>query len=135
MKKLTKEWVRKAEADLAVVKNILHVRPPLNDEICYHCQQAGEKYIKALLQELSITAPRTHNLLKLVDLLLPRAPTLRVLRRGARSLRKYAVDYRYPGFRATSRQTRLALLHVDQMRKEIRELLGLPALPPIEKGT
>jgi|SRR6516225_361458 len=83
MKKLTKEWVRKAEADLAVVKNILRVRPPLNDEICCHCQQAGEKYLKALLQELAISVPRTHNLLKLIDLLLPHDPTLRMLRRGA----------------------------------------------------
>ena len=26
-------------------------KPPLNDLICFHCQQSAEKYLKALLQE------------------------------------------------------------------------------------
>ena len=26
-------------------------KPPLNDLICFHCQQSAENYLKALLQE------------------------------------------------------------------------------------
>lgn len=71
MKRLTTEWVRKAEADLAVVQAILAGTVTLRDEICFHCQQAAEKYLKALLQEQGTVAPRTHNLLDLLNLLLP----------------------------------------------------------------
>jgi len=118
MRSLTKEWVRKAEADLAAVKRIRTARPPLRDESCFHCQQAAEKYLKALLQEQGVVAPRTHNLLDLLNLLLPHDATLSRLRRGVRSLRRYAVDFRYPGFRATSRQTAAAIRHAEQIRAD-----------------
>lgn len=116
---------------MAVVGKIRGARPPLRDETCFHCQQAAEKYLKALLQELGTPVPRTHNLLDLLNLLLTQDPTLKALRRGLRSLRRYAVDYRYPGFRANSRQTQAAIRHVGQLRTEIRTRLGLPALPPV----
>src|SRR6266700_3502406 len=95
MKKLTKEWVRKAEADLAVVRSIRLETPPLRDETCFHCRKAAEKYLKAMLQELAVPSPRTHNLVDLLDLLVPTDPTLQPLRRSLRSLRRYAVDYRW----------------------------------------
>jgi hypothetical protein len=108
--------VRKAEADLAIVQRIRAVKPPLHDGVCFHCQQAAEKYFKALAQEQGIITPRTHDLLRLVDLLLPADPTLRSLRRGARSLRRFAVDSRYPGFRATARQAQAAWRHVYEQK-------------------
>ena len=131
MNSLTKEWVRKAEADLAVVRKTRGAKPRLHDETCFHCQQAAEKYLKAFLQEAGTVAPRTHNLLDLLNLALPHDATLKALRRGLRSLRRYAVDYRYPGYRATSRQTQAAIRHAEQVRVEIRRRLGLPALRPL----
>jgi HEPN domain-containing protein len=131
MKRLTKEWVRKAEADLAVVARIRRADPPLRDETCFHCQQAAEKYLKALLQEAVPAVPRTHNLLELLNLLLPHDATLKGLQRGLRSLRRYAVDYRYPGFRANSRQAQAAIRHAERIRVEFRKRLGLPALRAI----
>src|SRR5208337_3461203 len=125
MKKLTAEWISKAEADLAVVKQIKDAKPPLHDPLCFHCQQAGEKYLKAMLQELGLSIPRTHDLLELVDLLLPHDTTLKSLRRPARSLRKYAVEYRYPGLRATRRQADTAQRHAQELRSTIRSLFGI----------
>jgi HEPN domain-containing protein len=51
MKKLTAQWLKKADADFAAAEQLLQVRPLLNDQIGFHCQQAAEKYLKALLQE------------------------------------------------------------------------------------
>jgi hypothetical protein len=48
--------------------------------------------------------PRTHNLKQLLDLLLPHDATLARLGRSVASLTKYAVEYRYPALRATTRQ-------------------------------
>ena len=44
-------------------------RPPENDFVCFCCQQAAEKYLKALLVELGLTVPRTHNLEDLLGVL------------------------------------------------------------------
>jgi len=38
------------------------------DTVCFHCQQACEKYLKALLTLSGIHAPRTHDLEVLVAL-------------------------------------------------------------------
>jgi predicted nucleotidyltransferase len=41
------------------------------DLTCFHCQQAAEKYFKALRQENGAAVPRTHDPEELLDLLLP----------------------------------------------------------------
>jgi hypothetical protein len=70
--------------------------------------------------------PRTHNLNDLLDLLLPHDATLAPLRRGLRSLSRYAVDFRYPGVSATTRRMQAALRHAERVRSELRNRLGLP---------
>jgi hypothetical protein len=69
--------------------------------------------------------PRTHDLENLVDLLVPHDTTLALLRRSAASLTKYAVEYRYPGLRATTRQLNSALRVAERVRQELRARLGL----------
>lgn len=78
-----------------------------------------------MLQEAGVPFPRTHDILQLVDLLAPLDSTLRRLRRGAKALTRYAVDYRYPGSRATPRQARAAHVKATVFRAEIRKRLGL----------
>jgi HEPN domain-containing protein len=101
-------------------------KPPLNDLICFHCQQSAEKYLKALFQEWGLVPPRTHDLDKLLTLLLPRDAALRKLRRQLESLTQYAVDFRDPGDNATRKQTVSALRHAENVRQEIRIRLKLP---------
>ncbi|HVA45192.1 MAG TPA: HEPN domain-containing protein [Pirellulales bacterium] len=62
MKKATREWMRKAESDYRVAKEIASMKPMPTDEVCLHCQQAAEKFLKALLQELAVAFSKTHNL-------------------------------------------------------------------------
>ena len=57
----------------------------------------AEKYLKALLQELGQPVLKTHNLLVLLQSLVPHAPTLAALRRRLLALSQFAVDFRYPG--------------------------------------
>lgn len=82
MKKLTAEWVRKAESDYRAAEILARNRPPENDLICFCCQQAAEKYLKALLTALRLPVPRVHNLEDLLGLLRPHHPGLFSLRRG-----------------------------------------------------
>jgi HEPN domain-containing protein len=101
-------------------------KPPLRDSASFHCQQAAEKYMKALLQELGTAFPKTHDLDTLVKLLLPDVPTLARFRRRLDALTSYAVEYRYPIVRASTRQMRSALRTAEAIRNEIRLLLKLP---------
>ena len=43
------EWIEKAERDLASALRLLDGTPPYLDTAVYHCQQAGEKALKAFL--------------------------------------------------------------------------------------
>jgi HEPN domain-containing protein len=94
--------------------------------VVFHCQQAGEKYLKAVLCEEGMLIPRTHDLNQLRVMLLPKYRSLIGLRRLVVSLSRYAVDYRYPGLSASIRQMRAALRHAERLRSEIRTILGLP---------
>jgi HEPN domain-containing protein len=127
MKKLTAEWVRKAEADFAATQQLADAVPPVNDPLCFHCQQTAEKYLKALLHEQGIAIPKTHDLDVLLNLLLPHQPAMASLRRMLNILTQYAVEYRYPGLHATSRQARSALRHAGRIREQVRRALGLRA--------
>src|SRR5262245_43000312 len=93
MRKLTAAWIRKAESDFRVAKSLAGMRPPAHDEVCFHAQQAAEKFFKALLQEWGLPVPKIHELDNLLAMLLPRDATLQVVRRGLHGLSRFAVDY------------------------------------------
>ena len=71
MKRETGKWVQKAEADWKVAHKLGDERPPPRDIVCFHCQQAAEKYLKSLLQESGLVVPKTHELVTVLKLLLP----------------------------------------------------------------
>ena len=125
MKRQTAKWVQKAEADWEVAHKLAGENAPPRDIVCFHCQQAAEKYLKALLQESGLVVPKIHDLADILELLLPGDATLGRLRRKAGSLTRYAVQYRYPGMMASKRQMEAALRHVDAIRFECRSRLGL----------
>jgi HEPN domain-containing protein len=129
MQKLTAAWVRKAESDFRVARELAGLRPPAHDEVCFHSQQAAEKFFKALLQEWGLPVPKIHELENLLALLLPRDTGLRVVRRGLRGLSRFAVDYRYPGFHANARKAQAALRTAERIRLEVRARLGLRTKP------
>jgi HEPN domain-containing protein/predicted nucleotidyltransferase len=102
-------------------------RPVTHDLICFHCQQAAEQYLKALLIELGVVFPKTHRLEDLLLLLVPHDPSLKKLRRTVLCLTRYAVDYRYPDEDAAKREAAAAVRQAERVREQIRARLGLPA--------
>jgi HEPN domain-containing protein len=94
------------------------------------CQQAGEEFLKPLLQELAITFSKTHNLEVLGKLLVPHHASLAAYQHHFKSLSHFAVDYRYPGMHASARQARSALRWAAAIRTEGRRLLGLRPRKP-----
>jgi HEPN domain-containing protein len=66
MKQSTKEWLNAANDDIKTIEKLL---PDLSltNVIAFHCQQAIEKVLKALIDELSLGLERTHNLQSLLS--------------------------------------------------------------------
>jgi HEPN domain-containing protein len=131
MKKQTAEWIRKAERDYRVAERLAQSRPPEHDIVCFHCQQAAEKFLKALLIELGLTVPRTHNLEDLLELLKPHHASLVALKRGLDFLTQFAVETRYPGFPTRRSQANAARRWADQVRAAVRKILGLRPRPRV----
>jgi HEPN domain-containing protein len=125
----TREWLRKAESDRRLARTAFSLRPPEYDGACFHSQQAVEKYLKGLLNERGQSIPKTHDLLALVDRLLPSDPALQPLRTPVSRLTVYAVLYRYPGVRSNKQRATTALTTVERVRAEVRRLLGLRPRP------
>jgi HEPN domain-containing protein len=62
-------WIKKAEHDLGMAKLAIEYQPDFRDFICFHCQQAAKKYLKAYLVYLDIIFKKTHSLDYLLDLI------------------------------------------------------------------
>ena len=89
-------WVRKAEHDLEAARRIVATEEGCPyDTVCFHCQQACEKYLKALLTLGGVQAPRTHDLDELLALLPPSPLRQAIAATAPSSLNPYAVDVRY----------------------------------------
>jgi HEPN domain-containing protein len=126
MKRATREWMKKAEADYRGAQSLAREKAPLHDLVCFHCQQCAEKYLKALLEELAIAVAKTHELKKLLTALQPHHPTLTALKRGLNFLTPFAVETRYPGDDASKRDAEAALRWAERVRTAARTLLGIP---------
>lgn len=122
-----KAWLRKAESDLLSADNNLNAAQIPFDVVCYHCQQAAEKHLKALLVFLEVQPLRTHDLLAL----------LQEVRKYLKStvpdemenccivLNPYAVEIRYPDDESnpTLEDSKEARQAVERVRNWIRGLI------------
>jgi HEPN domain-containing protein len=123
MNALTAEWLGKAEEDFSVAVGLARRRRIPANSVCFHCQQAAEKHLKALLQEHGVRFGKTHDLEGLLRLVGAVTPEMLLLADDVKLLSDYAVRYRYPGADATSRQARDAVLAARKVRGLVRGLL------------
>lgn len=89
-------WARKAEHDLRNSRASLASGDPAWDTVCFHAQQAAEKYLKAYLVLQGVIPPRTHDLGLRLRLTKDFDPTLDALRIDCDFLTDFAVEARYP---------------------------------------
>ena len=127
MKPATREWVRCAEEDFNVAAALMRRRTKTAaNSIGFHCQQCVEKYLKARLEEAGLNAPKTHDLVVLLQLLLPVEPLWASFAPALRRLNDYAVKFRYPGHVTTRADAQHALKACRSLRSDVRLSLGLP---------
>jgi HEPN domain-containing protein len=121
---VVREWVRKAENDLANAVHTLKLGAGgPTDTVCFHGQQCVEKYLKALLVLRAVDFPRTHDLEKLVSLL-PVGTRVGITAGEQAKPTEYATGVRYPGSgEIPYAEARRAVAMGRRARKEIRRAL------------
>lgn len=94
MKPITQEWVLAAQDDLSAAE-VLMEADYLFNVVSFHCQQAVEKLLKALIEEHDINLPKTHSLDVLYGKVKPwvTIEDIDTLRR----LNSLYIESRYPG--------------------------------------
>ena len=94
---LVRQWLAKADADLDTAKFLFCPGKSFFPAICFHCQQAAEKYFKAFLTWQQIEFPKTHDLQLLLGLIASIDSSLALSLTEVVALNPYGVDIRYPG--------------------------------------
>jgi HEPN domain-containing protein len=89
-------WLQKVAEDYRVAEMLAQSKEPLDDAICFHCQQAAEKLLKALLVAAGVKPPRTHDLEELAALLPSSQPLPVEIQDACAYLSELAVIPRYP---------------------------------------
>lgn len=126
MADLLVEWVSKAEDDYQVAQREMRSRGKKSyDAICFHCQQAIEKYMKAFLYAKKVDFPKTHNLIELLRLCSPLDGSFEMYKDLLIELDRYGVRYRYPGVSAEKEDAKSALSGAKSLREFLRTKLGI----------
>lgn len=125
---LAGQWLAKANNDLLNADNNLKAEDIPFDTVCFHCQQAAEKMPKAYLVAQGKPHPPTHDLLLLLEKILPLNSTAEALRDDLAILTPYSVEIRYPDdwflpSEQDAREARQAATHVQEWLRN-----ALPAL-------
>jgi len=97
MRQETNLWIGKAKQDFKTVEILLQSNDGPPGIICFHCQQAAEKFLKAFLVENQIEFPRSHDLILLIEkYILPVDDSFHGLIAAATELTGFATSTRYP---------------------------------------
>ena len=100
MDDIVQQWLEFANADLETADFLYEKQYPRQLEIiCYHCQQAGEKAIKAvyIAKEIPGGIPRKHDLWFLLEQMKNVVDIPESIYDAAEKLDPYAIVFRYPG--------------------------------------
>jgi len=74
--RLVKSWLVKAHRDLSTARRLVGDAEPYLDTAIYHCQQAAEKAVKAVLVFHDQRFDKTHDVRALISLAVSFAPRL-----------------------------------------------------------
>ena len=121
-KELVSEWFRFADADIDTALLLKDMRPQHYEIICYHCQQAAEKYLKGFLISKDQMPPRTHDLTDVCNLCLKYNNDFLDLLPQCSFLKRFAVQPRYP------EEMHITSTDVAQAVKSILEIRDFAAI-------
>jgi len=90
----SREWLRRARSNLARARDDSGIPEVLYEDLCFDCQQAAEKALKAVLVHRSIDFPKVHSISHRIELLELRKVRVPASVKDAAPLTHYAVESR-----------------------------------------
>ncbi|MDQ1266758.1 MAG: hypothetical protein QG635_1910 [Bacteroidota bacterium] len=117
-------WLIKAENDMKTASQLFDAKEIITDTICFHCQQAAEKYLKAYLVSKNIEPDKTHKLEILLTKCMEFEPAFEDIK-DVRYITEYAVELRYPDdfYIPTVTEAREAYALADMVKVFVLKLL------------
>ena len=114
-------WLAKGEHDLLNIENNLKAPEIPWDTICFHAQQAAEKFLKAFLVFHAQPPVPTHDLVALLASCVPLNPALAARQQDCQKLSYYAVAVRYPSdlYEPTETDARQMIEAANRIRSEV----------------
>ena len=121
-----KSWVTFAQRDYDVAVHLSKTFHPMPIEnICYNCQQAVEKALKAVLIYFTDDCPKTHDIGSLHKLCKEYSTEIELTTSIARTLTRFATKSRYPDDvnDFTEADTVLGLKYAGQILEQVGKIL------------
>jgi HEPN domain-containing protein len=91
-----REWLRLADDDLYSAKILNEAIRSHYEIICYHCDQATEKYLKGYLTFRGIILKKTHDLVLWYNLCIEKDTEFQNIKTVCEFLNRFVNDIRYP---------------------------------------
>jgi len=131
MREALKKWFKKAESDIKICIHEMQHEDPVTDVICFHAQQAVEKYLKAYLIHNDKEILKTHDLSKLIfECSQVNHEFQQLFDNKIDILTRYAISIRYPDefYIPTIEETRTALEKMYYSLEFIKKQIGIKEL-------
>jgi HEPN domain-containing protein len=126
---IVREWLAKADEDFEFAQVNLEEGKPFFAQICFHFQQAAEKYLKSYSIAHELEFRKIHDLPLLLRICMSDDRSFDQLREDCEYLTTFYVDTRYPAHWPTNfshQETRKALESASRIRSFVKGKLGLP---------
>ena len=124
---IAKEWLEKADEDFRFAEANLREGSGFYAQLCFHFQQAAEKYLKAYIIGKGLPFNKVHDLVHLLKTCSACSPEFNSLKEDCIFLNTAYIETRYPVHwptdytKETAEQARLA---ADRITRKVREALG-----------
>ena len=126
-KKVIQEWLGKADEDFNFAcRNVEDEENTFYAQICFHFQQAAEKYLKAYIVAHELTFKKIHDLPELVKICRGDNDSFSELEEESNFLTDFYIDTRYPvhwPIEISRENAQKALDASDQIGRFVKELL------------
>jgi len=91
-----KNWFKRADEDLSLIEVLLKEESFFPNPICFHAEQAAEKYLKGFLAHHGLHVRKIHDLEVLVEDCKKINPSFEAIQDNARFLNQFYIESRYP---------------------------------------
>ena len=127
-KDVATRWFNKGNNDLIAGNYILTMPEPPTDTVCFHSQQAAEKYLKGFLAFHGRETPKIHDIEELISICIEIDSEFSKLFDVSSDLSVYAVEVRYPleiDYEITAEEALSAIQNANKIRDFVLNKLKL----------